>query len=263
MSDEPVLLEIEDDIATITLNEPDRYNPWSIPIIEGLQDALDEARAARPRCLVIQGAGDAFSSGGDIDRMQHQIEEEPAWQRTRVIEEETMGSINKVVRFPAPVIAKIDGPAAGVGANLAIACDILLASERSIICFAFANVGVSVDGGGTGLLPKIVGLNIAKELVFKGEIVEADRAKNLGIFNHVYTDEEFEERVQEEIEEIASGPTLAQKTAKRLLDEGVAKSIEQTLIDEAYYAAGPCSSRDHKEGVDAFLENRDPEFEGR
>jgi len=100
-------------------------------------------------------------------------------------------------------------------------------------------------------------------MVFKGEIVDAERAEELGIFNHVFPEEEYEERVEEEIEEIASGPTVAQKTAKRLLDDGATKSIERALIDEAYYAAGPVSTHDHEEGVDAFLEKRDPDFEGR
>ncbi|MFC6723594.1 enoyl-CoA hydratase/isomerase family protein, partial [Halobium palmae] len=154
MSDDAVLLEVEDDIATITLNDPERYNPWSIPIIEGLKDALDEAREQQPRCLVIEGVGGAFSAGGDIDRMREQIGDTPAYERARLVENETTATIQKVVRFPGPVIAKIDGAAAGVGANLAIACDILLASERSFIMFAFTNVGVSVDGGTSGLLPK-------------------------------------------------------------------------------------------------------------
>jgi len=262
MTDDYVLFNIEDDVATITLNEPERLNPWSEPMRQGVLQAVKEARENQPRCLVIQGAGDAFSAGGDVDQMRGMINTADPYERTTEIEEEILPAIREIVRFPAPVIAKIDGPAAGLGANLAIACDILLASENAIICFAFANVGVSVDGGTSGLLPKIVGLNIAKEMVFKGEIVDAERAHDLGIFNHVYPDEEFDERAQEEIDEIASGPTIAQKTAKRLLDDGATKSIERALIDEAYYAAGPVSTHDHEEGVDAFLEDRDPEFKG-
>ncbi|MFC6723583.1 enoyl-CoA hydratase/isomerase family protein, partial [Halobium palmae] len=154
MTDEYALLDIEDDIATITLNDPERLNPWSEPMREGVMNAVEEARENQPRCLVIEGAGDAFSAGGDVDQMRRMIDSAVAHERATEIEEEILPAIRAIVRFPGPVIAKIDGAAAGLGANLAIACDILLASERSFIMFAFTNVGVSVDGGTSGLLPK-------------------------------------------------------------------------------------------------------------
>lgn len=262
MTNEYALLSIDDDVATITLNDPERYNPWSEPMRAGVKQAVDDAREAKPRCLVIEGAGDAFSAGGDVDQMRRMIDEARSHERSAEIQDEILPPIREIARFPAPVIAKIDGPAAGLGANLAIACDILLAREDAYIMFAFTNVGVSVDGGTSAFLPRLVGTNLAKELVFKGEKLGAERAKELGIFNHVYPEDEFEEKVQEEIETYANRPTVALRTAKRLIDDGASKSIERALADEAFYAAGPTDSADHLEGVEAFLEDREPKFRG-
>lgn len=263
-SDDPVLLDYEDDteIATVTLNEPDRYNPWSRPIVEGMKDALAEAEEMDPRCLVVQGAGDAFSAGGDIDLMERTIEEDiQPHDKVRMIENDNP-AINGVFRFPAPTVAKVDGPAAGVGANLAIACDVILASDRSIVSFAFRNVGLNVDGGTSGLLPRIVGINIAKELTFTGEVVEAERAKELGIFNHVYPEAEFEERAREMVEDIASGPSVALRYTKDLINSANTKTLEQAQYDEAVAQAAVVKTDDHEAGVRAFLDDHDPEFTG-
>lgn len=259
---EYVLLDIEDDVATLTLNDPDRYNPWSDNIVNEFLPAVRDAEAAEPRVLVVQGAGPAFSAGGDIDRMKEQIDNDiQPHERARLIETENP-IMSTVAKFPAPTVAKIDGPAAGVGANLAIACDILLAREDAFIMFAFTNVGINVDGGTSGLLPRIVGNNIAKELVYTAEKVPADRAKDLGIFNHVYSEDEFEERFQEKVDELANRPTLACVYSKKLIDRSHSKSFDETLEDEAIYQAAMVKSHDHKEGVEAFLEKREPEYTG-
>jgi enoyl-CoA hydratase/carnithine racemase len=260
---EYVLLDIEDEVATITLNDPDRYNPWSDNIVEEFLPALRAARDERPRVLVIEGNGPAFSAGGDIDRMKEQLDDDiQPHERAELIEDENP-IISTVAQFPAPTVAKIDGPTAGVGANLAIACDILLAHEDAFIMFAFSNVGINVDGGTSGLLPRIVGNNIAKELVYTAEKVPADRAKDLGIFNHVYAPSEYEERFQEKVDELANRPTLACVYSKKLIDRSHNKTIDEALEDEAIYQAAMVKSNDHREGVEAFLENREPDYKGK
>jgi len=235
-------------IATVTLNDPERYNPFSEGLVEELKATLEAAEDRGPRCLVVQGAGPAFSAGGDIELMREQIEgNETPHDRVRAIERQDP-ALRDLKTFPAPTVAKIDGPAAGAGANLAIACDVILASESASIGFAFRNVGLNVDGGTSGLLPQIVGEKIAKELTFTGEQISAERAREYGLFNHVYPDDEFEDRTRTFVEEnLASGPTVALTYTKKLIDDGFGKSFERAQEDEAVYRAARVDT--HEEGV--------------
>lgn len=262
---EAVLLEIEDDgPATITLNQPDRRNALSAEINDGLSAAFDEIEGSDARCVVIEGAGGSFSAGGDIQRMVEAIENDvPADERVRRLERRTKELMVRLVEFPIPTIAAIDGPAVGAGANLAIGCDVQLASENAVFGFVFRQVGLSLDAGTSYLLPRIVGENVAKELALTGDIFGADRAKDLGLVNHVYAAEAFEEEVETFVEKIVSGPPIALRHANRLLGEGLDKSLEQALTDEAVAQGLVFETADHEEGVEAFLEDREPEFEGR
>ncbi|OLZ41320.1 enoyl-CoA hydratase [Natrinema saccharevitans] len=260
-----VLLEIEDDgTATITLNQPDRRNALSEEISTGISEALDEIEGSDARVVVLQGSGGSFSAGGDIERMTEAIESDvPADDRVRRLERSTNELMTKLVDFPIPTIAAIDGAAVGAGANLAIACDIQLASESAAFGFVFRQVGLSVDAGTSYLLPRIVGENVAKELVLTGDIFGADRAKKLGLVNHVYADDEFDEEVDAFVENVVSGPPIALRHANRLVGEGLEKSLEQALTDEAVAQGIVFETEDHAEGVEAFLEDREPEFEGQ
>jgi 2-(1,2-epoxy-1,2-dihydrophenyl)acetyl-CoA isomerase len=251
-------------IATITLNDPDRNNPFSRQLVAELQDALNEAEALEPRCLVVEGAGPAFSAGGDIELMKETIEGDiTPHERVRGIEQQDP-ALRDLKQFPAPTVAKVDGAAAGAGANLAIACDLVLASERASIGFAFRNVGLNVDGGTSGLLPHIVGEKLAKELTFTGEQISAARANDIGLFNRTYPTSEFDERADAFINEhLASGPTVALNYTKKLIDGGFKKSFEQAQEDEAVYQAACVDTHDHEEGVRGFLEKREPRFEGQ
>jgi enoyl-CoA hydratase/carnithine racemase len=264
MSDESVLLDIEDGIATITLNEPDRKNALSQSIESGMLDALDEIEDSDASVVVIEGSGGAFSAGGDIDRMLEGLTGDiPLDDRTRELENGTPETLTRVYQYDLPTIAKIDGPAVGAGANLAIACDIQVASENANFGFVFRQVGLSVDAGTSFLLPRLVGLNVAKELVFTGDIFGPERAKEIGLVNHVFEADEFDEEVQAIAERIASGPDVAFRHTKRLLNEGFEKSIEQAMTDEAVAQGIVFQTDDHHEGVEAFMESRDPEFEGK
>lgn len=264
MSDDAVQFSIDGPVATAMLNRPDRRNALSPEIEVGLQAALDETLDSDARCLVIEGAGGAFSAGGDIDKMERRLDDAvPADERVRELERTTNRLIARIVTFSLPTVSKIDGPAVGAGANLAIATDVQLASDRAVIGFVFRGVGLSVDAGTSYLLPRIVGENVAKELVLTGEIVDADRAHDLGLFNHVYPTDEFDELADDLVATIAEGPTVALRHAKRLVGEGLNKSLEEALIDEARAQGIVFETKDHAEGVRAFLEGRDPAFEGR
>ncbi|WP_222919166.1 enoyl-CoA hydratase-related protein [Natrinema sp. SYSU A 869] len=260
-----VLLEIDDEgVATITLNQPDRRNALSEGISEGLSEALEEIEDSDARCVVLEGSGGAFSAGGDIESMVEGIENEvPADERVRSLERSTNELMRTLIEFPVPTVALVDGPAVGAGANLALACDMQLASEDAVFGFVFRQVGLSVDAGTSYLLPRVVGENVAKELVLTGDIIGADRAQDLGLVNHVYGNDELDERVEKFVGKIVSGPPIALRHANRLVGEGLEKSLEQALTDEATAQGIVFETADHEEGVDAFFEDRDPEYEGR
>ena len=265
MTDDAVHYDVTDGVATVTLDQPERRNALSAAISTGIREALDRIEdEGDARCVVFEGAGEAFSAGGDIGLMRERLDSDvPLDERVRELERSTSETMARVATFPLPTVAKIDGPAVGAGANLAIACDVQLASERAAVGFVFRQVGLTVDAGTSYLLPRLVGENVAKELVFTGEVVDAERALELGLVNHVYPDGEFEERVNEFVERVASGPTVALRHAKRLLGEGLEKPLERAMVDEATAQGIVFQTADHEEGVTAFLDGRQPEFTGR
>jgi enoyl-CoA hydratase/carnithine racemase len=262
-TDDAVLLDRTDGIATITLNQPDRRNAFSAAIQDGIWDALDRIEGTDARVVVFEGVGGAFSAGGDIEKMRDWLEDDtPPADRAREIEE-GMSLMAEVDEFPLYTVAKIDGPAVGAGAALALACDIQVASNRSVLGFVFRNVGLAIDNGVSYFLPRVVGENVAKELAATGELVPADRAEDLGLVNHVSPTEEFEARADEPIEEIATGPTVALEHTKRLIESGAEGTLDEALADEAITQAAVMETEDHREGVEAFFEDREPAFEGR
>ena len=264
MSEQPATLAVDDGVATITLNRPERRNALSAELSASVRDALAEIADSDARCVAVEGAGEAFSAGGDIEAMRERFEsEESVDEQVRRLERTTSETIARLATFSLPTVAKMDGTAFGAGANLAIACDLQLASDDAAIGFGFRQVGLSIDAGTSYLLPRLVGENVAKELVFTGELVEADRALDLGLVNHVYPADEFDSRADAMVERIANGPTVALRHAKRLLGEGFDKSVERAMSDEATAQGIVFGTDDHEEGVRAFLEDREPEFEGR
>ncbi|UPV98911.1 enoyl-CoA hydratase-related protein [Halorussus gelatinilyticus] len=264
MTGESVALDIADGVATVTLSEPDRRNALSTEMSAEVRDALADIAESDARCVAVEGAGEAFSAGGDIAAMRERFEsDESLDEQVRRLERTTSETVARLATFPLPTVAKIDGAAFGAGANLAIACDVQLASDDASVGFGFRQVGLSIDAGTSYLLPRIVGENVAKELVFTGELVGAERALDLGLVNRVYPAEEFDERADQFVDRVATGPTVALRHAKRLLGEGLDKSVQRAMTDEATAQGIVFETDDHEEGVRAFLEDREPKFEGR
>lgn len=262
MDEDAVLLDITEQIATITLNEPDARNALSGEISGGVIAAVETIEESDARAVVLRGAGDAFCAGGDVTAMMELMSDDAAlYEAVRRVHQQTSRAVQRVYECHLPTIALLDGIAFGAGANLAIACDIQLGSSEAKISFGFRNVGLAIDTGTSYLLPRVVGLNTAKELVFTGEIVEADRAEQLGLLNHVYH-EEFEQQTEAFIEQIAEGPTVALETSKRALNQGLEQSLDQAMTREAAHQAAVFDTDDHREGAAAFMERRDPEFTG-
>lgn len=262
-TDGAVELDVEDGVATVTLNRPDVRNALTDEVSAGILDALDEIEDSDARAVVLTGTEGSFSAGGDIDAMTERLSgDAPLAESVRRIHQDTSRAIERLAKFHLPTVAKIDGAAFGAGANLALACDVQLASADARIGFGFRQVGLAVDTGTSYFLPRIVGINKAKELVFTGELLDAEEARDLGLFNHVF-EEDFEAEVAGFVERIAQGPTVALETSKRALNQGLEQSLDQAMTREAAHQAAVFDSRDHEEGAAAFLEGREPDFEGR
>lgn len=260
---ELVVFDMVDETATVTLNNPDVRNALSVEMAEAIQDAVTEAEKREARCLVVQGSEGVFCAGGDISAMLEAVSEDTdVEQRVEGFALPINRAVQAVAECSMPTVAKVDGAAFGAGGALAIACDVVFASERAKIGFGFRQVGICVDSGTSHLLPRIVGENVAKELVYTGELLDADRANELGLFNRVFDGDAFEQRTQELIERIATGPTVALRESKRLLEAGLTQSIDEAIDDEAEGLRRTLASKDHAEGARAFADQRDPEFEG-
>lgn len=265
MADDLVHLDDSEGVWTVTLDDPERRNAYSLAMKDDILDALATVEEAIDgvRCVVLQGAGDAFCAGGDVDRMEENLENPgTSTERMRDSLDRTNEIISTLRRLPVPVVSKIDGPAIGGGASLATAADLRIASEQAVIGFGFRNVGLSVDGGASYTLPRAVGVDRAKELALTGRTLDADEAAELGLVHRVHPTDEFEERAAEEVRGLATGPTEALGHIKRLLESGPEKSLERALEDELHAQTLAADTADHREGVRAFLEGRDPEFSG-
>jgi enoyl-CoA hydratase/carnithine racemase len=264
MSNDAVPVDIEDEIATVTLNNPKMRNALTVGVSDGLEAAMDEVTNSAARVVVIEGAGSAFCAGGDVNTMMEGLSTDvPAHRKATEVMNGLHAAIEKVIRCPLPTVAKIDGRAFGAGASLAIACDIQIARADVEMSFAFRKVGLAVDSGTSWMLPRLVGENAAKRLVLTGEVFTAAEGEEMGVVTDAVPEAEFEERAAEIVAEIATGPTVGLKISKRLLRQNANKSLTEALDDEATAQALALGSEDHYEGASAFVEGRDAEFEGR
>lgn len=263
MSTNNVLLDVSDGVARVTLNRPDARNALSAAVADELVAAFDTVANGDARCVVLEGAGPAFCAGGDVQAMLDGIDgDAPPARRVDTVVRSVNRAVRRVYECQLPTVAKVDGPAFGAGAGLAIACDVQLASPAAKISFGFRRVGLALDSGVSYLLPRLVGLNTAKELVFTGELVDADRARELGLFTRVFEADSFDDGVANLVETIATGPTVALTASKRLLNQQP-DSFESATASEAMAQGVAFGTEDHREGATAFAEGRDPEFEGR
>ena len=180
--------------------------------------------------------------------------------------EEVGGPVSRTVqaiyRCPVPTVTKVDGPAYGAGASLAIACDLVVASRRATFSFGFQWVGLSIDSGASYLLPRQVGENTAKQLVLTDTVLDAGDAAELGLVQEVYPTEEFDERAEAVIEPVATGPTVALSNSLSLIESGLDRSIDEAIDHEIESLKQVFETQDVVEGVSAFVANRDPEFRG-
>ena len=247
-------------IGKITLNRPDKYNAFVRGMALELQKKLDECRSDKTiRCIIISGSGKAFCAGQDLkeatDPNGPTIEE--------IVRQHYNPIIKKIREIEIPVIAAVNGVAAGAGANVALACDIVVAAKSASFIQAFSKIGLIPDSGGTYFLPRLIGIQKAAALMMTGEAVSAEKAETLGMIYAVYEDSEFEESAMKLANTISSMPTKGLGYTKKLLSQTFNNSLEDQLSLEAETQALSASSKDHQEGIKAFMEKRIPQFTGK
>jgi len=254
-------LDDRDGVRTITLHRPASRNGLTAELCDRIAAAV-RGVPAEVRAIIVTGAGGAFCSGLDLkDAMQRGLSPGPELERG--LREQFHGAIRALVESDRPTIALVDGAAAGFGCDLALACDLRIATDRGVFGEIFVKRGLMPDGGGTWQLPRIVGLGRALELLLTGELVGADEALRIGLANRVVPHAEAEARAHELAAAIAKGPPLVHRAIKRAVYAGLDGDLAAALDREATGQLALLGSRDFGEGVAAFLQKREPRFEGR
>jgi enoyl-CoA hydratase/carnithine racemase len=259
-----LIYEVKDAIATLTLNRPERLNALGGTLRDDLYDAVLRASGdADVRVIVVTGAGKGFCSGGDVKAMNDVKEgraERPLIDKVAPLRDRVLLAMRDA---PQPVIAAVNGAAAGAGMNLALGCDIRLASTAAKFTQAFVKRGLHPDWGGTYFLPRIVGMARACELIFTGEIIDAQTALGLGIVSAVHPPEELMPATYEIARKIAAGPPIAIRLAKRALYHGLDVDLRSALEFETFAQNIASETEDAREGIRAFVEKRPAVFKGR
>lgn len=256
---DPVLFEIKDGIAFITLNRPEKYNAFNREMALLMQRQLDECKNnPAVRCVYITGAGKAFSAGQDLD----EVVDPQGPKVMNILSDHYNPIISRIRYLEKPVIAAVNGVAAGAGANIAIGCDIVVAAQSASFIQAFSKIGLIPDTGGTFFLPRLIGLQKALALTMLGDKVSADDAERLGMIYKVVPDASFSEDTLKIAQTLSQLPTKALGLTKKALNQSFISSFEEQLQSEITLQQRASTTKDFKEGVQAFLEKRKPNFIG-
>lgn len=258
-----VLVELRDGIAVFTLNRPEKYNAFDPPFIRELR-ATFESTLRKPdvTAIVITGAGKAFCAGGDVTAMRAALERDPA----RLFEELTEHFhpvISAIRKTAKPVVAALNGPAAGGGVGLALACDLRVASETASLKPGYRRLGIVPDGGLTYLLPRMVGFGVAQRIILGDETVPAAEAARLGLVDRVVPADQLLPAALEEARRLAAQPPESFRLTKELLNLSVLPELEVHLDRERRRIAASAKGPWLREGVTAFLEKREPDFRAK
>jgi enoyl-CoA hydratase/carnithine racemase len=259
-----LLYEAKDGIATLTLNRPDRLNALGDTLRDDLLDAITRASGDPDvRVMVITGAGKGFCAGGDVKAMNEAREggrQRPLLEKIAPSRDRTLLAMRDA---PQPIIAAVNGAAVGAGMNLALACDIRIASTAARFAQAFVKRGLHPDWGGTYFLPRLVGMAKACELIFTGDLIDAAEAQRLGLVSQVVAPEALLSTALDLARRIAAGPPVAIRLAKRALYKNAESDLRAALEFETFAQDICVETDDAGEGIRAFVEKRPPVFHGR
>jgi 2-(1,2-epoxy-1,2-dihydrophenyl)acetyl-CoA isomerase len=259
-STDTIVVEREGRLGWIRINRPERLNAFA----DDMRDRLDAALAELEdepavRCVAITGVGRAFSTGGDVERLAALTASKDATAFENLVRT-GIRVVRRIDSMRKPVIAAVNGAAAGAGAALALACDLRIASQNASIGLTFIRIGLHPDWGAAYFLPRLIGSALAAELVYTGGMINAKRAERVGLFNSVVPAAELESAVRGLAGQIASGPADVIADSKRTLRRSLAADLEEILEMEAQAQLRAFRSKDSEEGVRAFLEKRSPRF---
>jgi 2-(1,2-epoxy-1,2-dihydrophenyl)acetyl-CoA isomerase len=253
-----LLYQIEENICTITLNRPDRFNAFNEEMSKEFMDALKLAeKDVEVRVIIITGAGKAFCSGQDLKDISGQKR-----SLADSIERRYNPMIRKVTGIEKPIICRLNGVAAGAGASLALACDMIIASTDAALLQAFVNIGLVPDSGSSFFLPRLVGRQKAFEIAALGDKINAQQAFDLGLINYLVSPEELDAQVLLYSKRFAAAATKAVGLIKRMLHRSFESTLDDMLEMEKYCQEIAGNSNDYREGVAAFNEKRKPLFTG-
>ena len=260
MGYQTLLVDRDGAVVTVTLNRPEARNALDLVMRRELVDALDEIEGdAAARVVILTGAGGHFCAGGDVKSMQgSQGSQTAADGRARVVALNRL--VTRLAEFARPVIAMVDGFAVGAGCNLALCCDLIVASDRAKFGEVFAKIGLVPDGDGSWLLSRLVGLARAKELIFTADIIDSAEAARIGLVNRVVPAAELAATTRALAERIAQGPPQALAMAKHMVNRAASTDLAAALDVEAFSQAIASTGAEHREGLAAFFEKRKPSF---
>ena len=258
---QPILKQLENGVATLTFNRPEVFNSFNREMALLLQEELDAcAKDDTVRTIVLTGSGKAFCAGQDLKEVTTP-ELNPGFKK--ILEEHYNPIITSIREIEKPIIAAVNGVAAGAGANIALACDLVIAHEKVSFIQAFSKIGLIPDSGGTFFLPRLIGFGKASALMMLGDKVSATEAERMGMIYKVTSLEDFENTVITIAGTLAQMPTKALGMTKRLLNKSMSNNLEQQLDLESKLQIEAAQSEDYAEGVAAFIEKRKPEFKGK
>lgn len=257
-----ILKHLDESILTLTLNRPDKYNSFTEPMALELQEALLGAESEDVRCVLLKASGKAFCAGQDLPEVTKRAKE-PNYELADTVRTTYNPIIRAIRKLEKPVVCSVHGTAAGAGANIAFACDVVIASKEAVFVQAFSKIGLIPDSGGTYFLPRITGLARTNAMYLLDEKITADKAVEFGLIYKSVDRDQLDDAVSEVTRKLASMPTKGFGLYKRALNQSFGNTLEEQLSLEAELQSNAGNSEDYKEGVSAFLEKRKPEYRGK